>query len=186
MQQASRRFTERFFRHLSPGCPIQTRAIYIHQGFPGEAFSSPVVSNTLRADLFQMFPTQRSTAATPSLEQAYADVERATEYGRDTYTHYILRSCRSPGRAFLAATSPIAGTSKRMLVSFERVDVEIRSEVDVSAPRSAKGRRIISIRVEAPRWIFQQFLCAACSRRRKRSSGRTRNPFCAGLLRRIL
>ena len=46
----------------------------------------------------------------------------------------MRRPCRSPGRAFLAATLPRAGRSKRTLVSFEKMDVEIGSEVDVSAP----------------------------------------------------
>ena len=43
---------------LARGRPsFRARAIHIRQPFPGEAFSSPVVSNTLPADLFRVSPS---------------------------------------------------------------------------------------------------------------------------------
>lgn len=54
MLRASRRFTQGFFLRLPCRTPFQSRAIHIHQQIPGEAFSSPVVSNTLRAHLFRV------------------------------------------------------------------------------------------------------------------------------------
>ena|SRR5690348_5342880 len=58
---------------LSPGRLFYARAIHIHQRFLGEAFSLPVVSNTLRGDLFRVFPAELANAGTQrSTLQKYA------------------------------------------------------------------------------------------------------------------
>src|SRR5690242_16391545 len=53
MRHGPRRFTGYSLGPFRAALPI-ARAIHIHQQIPGEAFSSPVVSNTLLRDLFRV------------------------------------------------------------------------------------------------------------------------------------
>jgi|SRR5690242_7602928 len=87
MLRASRRFTQGFFLRLPRRTPFQSRAIHIHQRIPVEAFSSPVVSNTLRAHLFRV--SESTVRTTP--RAAF----NAAKYGA-AYAHCII-FCRRAG-----------------------------------------------------------------------------------------
>lgn len=145
------------------------RTIHIHQRFPGKAFSSPVVSNTLRADLFRVSAAPRPCAATQSLlEQEYAGVQRAIRYRCDFFAHYIRCFCGCSSALF-AARSPFASRSTRTLVSFGKMMWKYAQKSSYRRGIPRTGPAFPLIRTEAPGWINPNILRAECG---KYSNGR--------------
>ena len=112
MPQASRRFTEGFFLRLSPGPRVPCRAIHIHQRFPGEVFSLPVVSNTLPPDLFRVFPAPPPAPRLSLYSSRSSEiVEPPAKNGRHLLFQHLLSQDRSFHRAAAPAFSFVAATS---------------------------------------------------------------------------
>ena len=112
MQPASRRFTDVSFCAYLPNAAFsissreprgattqqgsrKVRAIHIHHCFPGEAFSSPAVSNTLLADLFRSVPAAlyRYTRNEPL---SFNDESGETLRNRQIRAAFSLTSTRAP------------------------------------------------------------------------------------------
>ena len=80
------------FLCLFPGRLFLARAIHIHHDSPGKAFSSLVVSNTLRGDLFRVFPSALVDSATQRI------CWRADSCAIHLCSKYVWRNAQIPMR----------------------------------------------------------------------------------------